>query len=312
MSQMERILYIDRTLRNSGSITVQKVAEKYEVSTRQVKRDIEYMRDRFEAPIQWVGAERHYVYSESFKSLEFADQHLVLAYLSIQSLLQNSNYFPAISEQILTSFTSQIPSEYIEASKKIKYQVPAADSLDPEFFAGICLSLKNKVCLEIEYLNTRNESKERRIEPFNLINYAGNWYIIAWDHLRQGLRTFHASRIQKLAVTNVPFADHGKNIDSEVEKYIASGYGIFLGDKTQTVKIKFTGKAAQIVRTQTWHPSQQRIQNENGDVELSFEAANLTEVLSKVLSFGSYATPLEPKELVELWNDEIKKLSSCL
>ncbi len=309
---MERILYIDRTLRNSGSITVQKVADEYEVSTRQVKRDIEYMRDRFEAPIEWVRAKHHYIYSERFKSLEFADQHLVLAYLSIQSLLQNANYFPAISEQLLASFTSQIPSEYIEASKKIKYQVPAADSLDPEVFAGICLSLKNKVCLAIEYLNTKNESKERRIEPFNLINYAGNWYIIAWDHLRQGLRTFHASRIKKLSVTNNPFLDHGKNIDAEVDKFIQSGYGIFLGDKTRTVKIRFTGKAAQIVRTQTWHPSQKRIQNENGEVELSFEAANLTEVLSKVLSFGSSATPLAPEELVDLWKDEIKKLSSCL
>ena len=309
---MERILYIDRTLRNSGSITVQKVADEYEVSTRQVKRDIEYMRDRFEAPIEWVRAKHHYVYSERFKSLEFADQHLVLAYLSIQSLLQNANYFPAISEQLLASFTSQIPSEYIEASKKIKYQVPAADSLDPEVFAGICLSLKNKVCLAIEYLNTKNESKERRIEPFNLINYAGNWYIIAWDHLRQGLRTFHASRIKKLSVTNEPFLDHGKNIDAEVDKFIQSGYGIFLGEKTRTVKIKFTGKAAQIVRTQTWHPSQKRIQNENGEVELSFEAANLTEVLSKVLSFGSSAAPLAPEELVDLWKDEIKKLSSCL
>ena len=309
---MERILYIDRTLRNSGSITVQKVADEYEVSTRQVKRDIEYMRDRFEAPIEWVRAKHHYVYSERFKSLEFADQHLVLAYLSIQSLLQNANYFPAISEQLLASFTSQIPSEYIEASKKIKYQVPAADSLDPEVFAGICLSLKNKVCLAIEYINTKNESKERRIEPFNLINYAGNWYIIAWDHLRQGLRTFHASRIKKLSVTNEPFLDHGKNIDAEVDKFIQSGYGIFLGEKTRTVKIKFTGKAAQIVRTQTWHPSQKRIQNENGEVELSFEAANLTEVLSKVLSFGSSAAPLAPEELVDLWKDEIKKLSSCL
>jgi predicted DNA-binding transcriptional regulator YafY len=113
-------------------------------------------------------------------------------------------------------------------------------------------------------------------------------------------------------VTNNPFLDHGKNIDAEVDKFIQSGYGIFLGDKTRTVKIRFTGKAAQIVRTQTWHPSQKRIQNENGEVELSFEAANLTEVLSKVLSFGSSAAPLAPEELVDLWKDEIKKLSSCL
>ena len=51
MSQTERILYIDRNLRTDRYLTVQDVADYFEVSTRQVKRDIEYLRDRFNAPI---------------------------------------------------------------------------------------------------------------------------------------------------------------------------------------------------------------------------------------------------------------------
>ena len=47
MSQTERILYIDRNLRTDRYLTVQDVADYFEVSTRQVKRDIEYLRDRF-------------------------------------------------------------------------------------------------------------------------------------------------------------------------------------------------------------------------------------------------------------------------
>ena len=53
MSQTERILFIDRKLRSQGSFTISQVCKEFEISSRQVKRDIEYMRDRFEAPIDW-------------------------------------------------------------------------------------------------------------------------------------------------------------------------------------------------------------------------------------------------------------------
>ena len=152
MSQTERILYIDRKLRGTGFVTIQDVVDEYEISSRQAKRDIEYMRDRFEAPIEWNYAKRAYIYAEPFSRLEFADQHIVLAYLSMQSMLRNANYFPAVSEQLLESFTEKIPKEYMEVCDKILYQVPFSDSLEPEFFARICSALRNKSCILIEYI----------------------------------------------------------------------------------------------------------------------------------------------------------------
>ena len=314
MSQTERILYIDRALRTSGIVTVQDVADEFEVSTRQVKRDIEYMRDRFEAPVVWKPSKHAYVYGESFKRLEFADQHLVLAYLSMQSMLKNASYFPAVSDELLASFTSQIPKDYLEICDKILYQVPAADSLDPQFFAGICGALRNKLCLEITYKNAKNEESVRKIEPYNLINYGGNWYVVCFDYLRKELRTFHVSRISRMNLTKDSFEDHGKDFAEKVKAHMESGFGIFLGEKTKTVKIQFTGRAAIIVRTQQWHPKQQILNasknEENGDaVILSFPAAELTEVLAKILSYGPDAVPLEPPELVKMWEESVEQLS---
>lgn len=313
MSQTERILFIDRSLRTTGRFTIADVADKFEVSSRQVKRDIEYMRDRFEAPILWNAAIHAYEYGESFKRLEFADQHLVLAYLSMQSMLKNANYFPAVSEELLASFTSQIPKDYLSVCDKIFYQVPAADSLDPQFFAGICCALRDKVCLEISYTNTKKEETIRKIEPYNLINYAGNWYVVCWDHLREELRTFHVSRIKRLMVLKDSFLDHGPDFAEKLKAHTSSGFGIFLGDKTKTVRIEFSGRAANIVRTQKWHPRQEISELENVDkIILTFPAADMTEVLSKVMSFGVNAVPLEPAELVDLWKNQVEQLSSLI
>jgi DeoR/GlpR family transcriptional regulator of sugar metabolism len=46
MSSFERITAIDRAL-HEGGVTVAKIARRFEVNPRTVKRDIEYMRDRF-------------------------------------------------------------------------------------------------------------------------------------------------------------------------------------------------------------------------------------------------------------------------
>ena len=114
MSQTERILFIDRKLRSCGNFTVKEVADYFEVSERQVKRDIEYMRDRFKAPIEWNFKEKKYIYASSFERLKFADQHLILAYLSMQSMLKNANYFPAVSSELLQNLKSQIPKDYLK------------------------------------------------------------------------------------------------------------------------------------------------------------------------------------------------------
>jgi DeoR/GlpR family transcriptional regulator of sugar metabolism len=46
MSQFERISYIDRAIHERGAVTTREVATHFENSERQIKRDIEYMRDR--------------------------------------------------------------------------------------------------------------------------------------------------------------------------------------------------------------------------------------------------------------------------
>lgn len=314
MSQTERILFIDRKLRSCGNFTVKEVADYFEVSERQVKRDIEYMRDRFEAPIEWNFKEKKYIYASSFERLKFADQHLILAYLSMQSMLKNANYFPAVSSELLQNLKSQIPKDYLKVCGRILYEIPAAESLEPEIFTGICGAMRDLLCLELVYTNTKNELSERIFEPCNLINYGGNWYVVGFDYLRNEIRTFNVARIKKLSLTKKSFEKHGDDFEQKLKNYIENGFGIFLGEKTENVKIRFYGKAVQIVKTQKWHPKQVMSENFGGEggkedfLELNFPAADMTEVLSKILSFGKNAVPLESQNLVDLWKAEIRKM----
>ena len=119
MSQTERILYLDRKIRLDGRVTVAQAAEKFQVSTRQIKRDIEYLRDRFDAPLVYDNGIKAYRYEEKFNDLEFADQNLITSYLALQSITQNHDLMPVYAENMLSAIEQEIPSDYQKLFDKI-------------------------------------------------------------------------------------------------------------------------------------------------------------------------------------------------
>jgi predicted DNA-binding transcriptional regulator YafY len=320
MSQTERILYIDRVLRSKGRITTAETATHFEVSTRQIKRDIEYLRDRFNAPLVYDAKIRAYCYDRAFRDLQFADQKMVLFYVILKSLSENEHYIPVYSEEIISNFEQLVASDYLPVCNKISFQIPQTDLLDPEYFMTVCDALRDRSCLQIIYLNVKGSMSERIIEPEHIINYGGNWYMICWDRLKSSLRTFHFSRIMSMQLTGTPFTDHTtdwhseefSSYDEELHSYISGSFGIFKGKTLALARIRFYGPAIHIVKTQIWHPSQSVIEDREKDgtsyLEMSVPVANYTEILSRILAFGSQARPLEPPELCHLWKKEIKAM----
>ena len=314
MSQTERILFIDRQIRLAGKVTIQETADKFEVSIRQVKRDIEYLRERLLAPVLYDRKNKGYIYEEDYNALAFADQSLMLFYVMIKSLADSHHYIPIYSNEILSQLEKSIPEEYREVCERISYQFPKVGVMKPEFFAIICEAVKTRTCVEIKYSNVKNQFSSRVVEPEHLINYDDSWYMICYDRTHEEIRTFNISRISDISATKEKFLRHGKEYRAELLSAISSGYGIFKGKDVSSVKIRFTDVAARIVESQVWHAEQKFVWKDKDHTvaELSFPVANFTEVLGKTLSFGSMAEPLRPKKFVDMWKEEIKKMAQKL
>ena len=312
MSQTERILFIDRQIRLAGKTTINEVAQKFEVSVRQVKRDIEYLRERLMAPVLYDRKNKGYVYEEEFNALAFADQSLMLFYVMIKSLADSHHYIPIYSNELLKQLEDSIPEEYRAVCERISYQFPKAGVMKPEYFAIICEAVKNRTCVQIQYINVNNELSNRVVEPEHLINYDDSWYMICYDRTKEGIRTFNISRINDISATKEKFLRHGKEYREELLSTISSGYGIFKGKDVSSVKIRFYGAAARIVESQVWHNDQKFrwMDKDKTAAELTFPVANFTEVLAKTLSFGALAEPLRPKKFVDMWKEEIKKMAA--
>lgn len=63
-NHIERILHIDRLLREDTYPSRKEIAKTFEVSVKTVERDLEYMRDRLGAPLEYDRERRGYYYEE--------------------------------------------------------------------------------------------------------------------------------------------------------------------------------------------------------------------------------------------------------
>lgn len=99
-------------------------------------------------------------------------------------------------EQIQAQTAHYIPEMYLHMLPETTY------------LTTIQNAIVQKNILRIEYENLNGERSTREVEPIGLTFYSLNWHLIAWCHMRQGYRDFRTSRIQKLAVTMMPFRKH--------------------------------------------------------------------------------------------------------
>jgi predicted DNA-binding transcriptional regulator YafY len=310
MGRTERIAYINSRLKNGIPLSVDMVVTLFEVSDKTVKRDIEYLRDRLEAPIKWNHANHSYEYSEPWDGLVFLDEHSLLAFAFLKAILSDLHYIPVVSDSLSEEFRNLIPDDYADIVDTVRYELPDMEAVSDALIAEICRSLRKRICLKIEYMNAHEERTERIIEPRRLINYSGKWYTVAFDHKASALRTFALSRIKFFKLDSEIFSSG--ITDESIELYVGSSYGIFKGEAIGTAVLRFYGGAASNIKNSVWHPSQ--IMKHfvhpvfGSSLELSLPVHDYSELLGRALRCGANCEVCSPPEFRDRWKKEIQKM----
>ena len=141
-----------------------------------------------------------------------------------------------------------------------------------------------------------DETTRRRVSPQRLTHYRGNWYLDAFDHDREALRSFSVDRITGAKMLDGAARDVP---EAELERHLAGGYGIFSGDPKGTATIRFNAKSARWVADEHWHSKQQGRFLADGRYELKLPYSVPRELLMDVLHYGADAEIVEPAMLRE-------------
>jgi predicted DNA-binding transcriptional regulator YafY len=137
---------------------------------------------------------------------------------------------------------------------------------------------------------------ERKVDPYYLVNYKGEWYLSSHCHTRDSIRTFAVSRIRKAEILAETFT-MPKSLNKDA--MFGDQFGIIWKDKFHKVRIRFTAEVAPYIRERQWHATQKIKDLGGGGLILEFTTNHVNEVKDWVLSWGPGATALAPAELVE-------------
>jgi predicted DNA-binding transcriptional regulator YafY len=169
--------------------------------------------------------------------------------------------------------------------------------MDEHAFRSVCSAVLERKQLSFEYRARSTDEKTRRtVSPQRITHYRDNWYLDAWDHDRDALRSFSVDRISSARMLD---ADARDIAETQLDEHLAGSYGIFSGPPKGWATIVFSAKSARWVADERWHSQQQGRYLSDGRYELKVPYSTSRELLMDVLHYGSDAEIIEPQSLRE-------------
>ena len=282
------------------------------VSPSTIGRDIDFMRDRLNAPIEYDALHRGYYYTEPQYRIPMgfsgADELLALNMAkNILALYKDTPIYEA-AHQLLGSITAPLASgdgsDWYE-NRIVVPTVPTAP-VPPDTWNAITAALKENRVLAFEYQGAYdNGYKPRRVRPYQLLFDSGVWYLYGFAEERKDIRLFSLCRIRNIALTKDRFS-LPKDFDYRTGN-ADSYFGVFSGQERHRFKIAFFDYSVVWAQDRQW-AKDQKITETNDGVIVSFSSTQFEKVAEWVLSRGCTARPLEPELLVSVWRGNVEQM----
>jgi proteasome accessory factor C len=307
MDRFDRIFELNRILQSARHpVSRRRLQEELECSRATVKRIIEDMRLYLNAPIVYDRERNGYWYHQDegemyeLPGLWFNASELH-ALLSVQQLLADVQ--PGLLDPHLKPLQRRIDDllQLQHAGSdglvgRIRILQMAARSAG-DCFQTVAGAVAQRKRLQLRYFTRSSaEHSEREVSPQRVVYYRDNWYMDAWCHLREGLRTFALDAVAEARELDTSAQEVSQ---PDLDAHHASSYGIFAGSPLHVAVLRFDAHRARWVAKERWHRDQEGRFLDDGSYELSVPYSNALELIMDVLKYGPDVEVLEPTELRE-------------
>lgn len=324
MDRTERFYKIELLLRSRGCVSFAALREELDVSPATLKRDLQYLRDRLDAPIVYDAHDNGYRF-ESAAGARAAPRHElpglwfseneIHALLTMHQLLAGLDDDGVLSRHLqpmldkLQGMLGADESEARELMRRVKVIGTARRRVPSRWFelVGGALMQRRRLWLRYFKRSDRRES-EREVSPQRLVHYRGTWYLDAWCHASDGLRRFALDAVRDAKALE----PRAKSVPlRELEAALDGGYGIYGGGaKVKWATLVFDADAAQWVANEEWHPQQKARHLADGRYELQVPYGETTELVMDILRHGETVAVAGDKALAATIKDRLQRAAA--
>lgn len=303
--QIERIIEIDRQVRAGLYPNAVSLARELEVSERTIYQDRQFLLDRLGAPLAYDRRRGGWYYTDPtwvLPSVLITEGELLAFFLSMEAarrFLGTPFETPLRSAvaKITSSLKAPVDVSLDELRRCYAFASPPALGVREEFLLDLHKAIQEQRQVLIHYYTaSRGCWQERVVDPYHLYNRGGDWYLIAFDHLRKAFRIFHTGRVDRWEVLS---SEYNRDSGFCLEKWLEQAFQLERGEETVDVAIRFDAYQARYIRERRWHPTQEVEELPDGSLILRFRAGGLSEVKRWVMGYGSHAEVLAPESLRE-------------
>ncbi len=310
--RIERLVHMITLLEGSHKKwTAGDLADYFSISERTFHRDRQTL-EKIGVPLYYDPQKKTYniLDTYSFSPPEFTRDEAIALTLAARTYQSENSPYKKELDMALAKMLNALPESIRDVINNLEDRMVTLNnpSVDLTRYQELITELEKAIeagkRLQIEYNSLADsETRERKLDPYNLILKNGACYLVGYCHLREDIRTFRIDRINDYMVLKETY-ERPENFSAD--KYFRYSWGIERGSDYK-VELVFKGVAARVVREYNWHPSQELKELSDGKLLFKVRTGSTMEIKRWILSFGSEVEIKGPDWLFEEIKQDLEK-----
>lgn len=287
------------------------------LSERTIKGDIASMRHHnvlgFNAPIEYDRSTKSYYYeSVDFKIMDAPLSQLAAPDLdyAIEVLQQLGDLKEAFGIQtLLTKLQSSARSQEGRVEGKVIYFESGEKASGQDWLNALYQAILNRKAISVVYQKFGNSPKAYFLSPHLLKEYQKRWYLLAYNHESESMRTYGLDRIVSIKES---MKEYHFEETFDGNKYFNNVVGINVDLNQDPVDIVFKsyGLQSDYFLTKPLHVSQVKLRQEKDGTVFQVTVIPNYELLSELISYRSNIKILSPESIVQDMKIAIEQMNN--
>ncbi|MCI8308918.1 MAG: YafY family transcriptional regulator [Clostridia bacterium] len=293
MQLNNRLFEIVYILMQKRKITAKELADRFEVSTRTIYRDIETL-SRANIPIYASKGKDggiclldEYVLNKTLISEE--EQNQILFALQGMKNVRGQN------EKDILDKLSLLFNKKINDWIKIDFSNWSKDDMQENRFEIIKSAILNKKVIKFTYYNSNGEESIRSVEPLQIWFKDKAWYLISYCRNKKDYRIFKIARIKEIEILEEHFERKLPKENKEERRNF------------NVIELELEINSSMAYRVYDEFENEEITKKSDGNFVVKVKYPENEWVYGYILSFGEYTKVLAPTKVKEIVKEKLKK-----